>query len=124
MKKLFKSKKRITELVLIAALLVLSAVLYFVLNGGTPGAAVIVRVKGAEIASYPLSADGSYPLNGGTNTLVIARGQAYLTQCDCPDKLCEKQGKIHFAGQCITCLPNRLTVTVIGAESSGIDAMT
>ena len=125
MKKLFSEKKRIVDVVLIAALLVLSAVLYLVINGGrTPGAYAVIRVDGETVGSYPLSENGSFALNGGSNTLVIEDGIAWLSYADCPDKLCMKQGKVHYEGQCLTCLPNKLTVTVEGGESNGIDFVT
>ena len=77
------------------------------------GAALVVRVNGSEVARYALTETGDYPLNGGTNVLHIENGSAWLTDADCPDKLCMKQGKIQYTGQTITCLPNRLTVTVM-----------
>ena len=52
------------------------------------------------------------------NILVIEDGRAYLSDANCPDKLCVHQGKISRTGEVITCLPNKLTVTVFGAEES------
>ena len=105
------------DLLLIAGLLLLTLTLFFLFiwNQDT-GAAVVVAVDGKEVARYSLEENGTYVLNGGTNTLVIEDGKAFLTQADCPDHLCVKQGKINGAGQVITCLPNRLTVTVVGTE--------
>jgi hypothetical protein len=79
---------------------------------------VTVKVDGIEVAEYSLSKNGTYPLNGGTNILVIENRKAYLTDANCPDKLCVHQGKISMTGETITCLPNKLTVTVFGAEES------
>ena len=101
--------------------LLLSAALFAVLQFGKPaGAEVVVRVDGQEKARYPLTQNGRYELNGGTNILVIEDGAAYLSEADCPDKLCVRMGKISVSGQVITCLPNRLTVTVYGVDG-GID---
>ena len=75
-----------------------------------------VMVEGKEIGVYSLSRDSEYSLNGGTNTLIIKDGKAYMADADCPDKLCVRQGKIHRNGETITCLPNKLTVTVIDEE--------
>ncbi len=112
-------KKR--DFILIGAILVIAAVLLGVFTLlREPGAYVIVRVDGQEIARYSLSENGEYPLNGGTNTLQIENGRAYLTEADCPDHLCVKQGKVHLSGETITCLPNKLTVTVYGADQ-GVD---
>ena len=77
---------------------------------------VLVRVEGKEVARYSLQIDGEYQLNGGTNVLKIQDGKAYLIYADCPDHLCINQGKISQNGQTITCLPNRLTITVVSDD--------
>jgi hypothetical protein len=121
MRKLFSDKKR-ADLILVVALLLLAGVLYLSMNANRQeGGVVVVRVDGVETERHSLAVDGTFPLNGGTNILVIRDGQAWLSEADCPDLLCVKQGKIHYTGQVITCLPNRLTVTVEGGESNGVD---
>lgn len=85
------------------------------------GAYVIVRVDGEQVAKYSLSEDGQYELNGGTNILRIKGGKAYLVSANCPDHLCVKQGKIDEVGETITCLPNRLTVTVYGSDKGEVE---
>lgn len=111
------SKKRLADFGIIAGLLILAGVLFFLyFNKGEAGAGVIVRVDGVETARYSLSESGRYELNGGTNILVIEDGAAYMLQADCPDHICVSQGKIRYTGQCITCLPNKLTVTVYGTD--------
>ena len=82
---------------------------------------VVVKVDGNEVARYSLTQDGEYSLNGGTNVLRIENGKAYLVSANCPDHLCVKQGKIRADGQGITCLPNRLTVTVYGGADNEVD---
>ena len=119
-----KGKRLYWDLALIAFFLLLSATLYAGLRlGQTAGARVVVRVNGQEVATYSLAQDGLYELNGGSNILVIQDGEAYLTDANCPDKLCVGQGKIRVSGQVITCLPNRLTVTVYGVDG-GVDIVT
>ena len=85
------------------------------------GGVAVVRVDGAEVERHSLAVNGTFPLNGGSNVLVIEDGKAWISEADCPDRICVRQGKIHYTGQVITCLPNRLTVTVEGGESNGID---
>ena len=121
MRKLLSNKKR-ADLILVVALLLLAGALYLTLNANRQeGGVVVVRVDGVETERHSLAVDGTFPLNGGTNILVIRDGQAWLSEANCPDLLCVKQGKIHYTGQVITCLPNRLTVTVEGGESNGVD---
>ena len=108
-------KKR--DIILIASILVIAlAAFLFIELGKEEGARVVVAVEGREIATYSLSENGEYSLNGGTNILHIEGGKAWLTEANCPDKLCVHQGKIDKTGEVITCLPNKLTVTVKGAE--------
>ena len=122
MKKLFENRKLRLDLILIVGLLLLAGVLYLALNRGRQeGGLVVIRVNGVETERHSLALNGTFPLNGGSNILVIQDGQAWLSEANCPDHICVKQGKIHYTGQVITCLPNRLTVTVEGGESDGVD---
>lgn len=124
MKKLFSDKKLLTDVIVVAALLLLSGALLLGMRvTRQDGACAIVRVNGEEVARYSLDADGTYPLNGGTNILVIENRSAHLIEANCPDKLCVRQGVIQYTGQCITCLPNKLTVTVEGVDG-GVDIYT
>lgn len=100
---------------------VIAAVCLTVFLTKEDGTYVIVRVDGQQVATYSLAENGEYPLNGGTNILCIREGKAFLTEADCPDHLCVKQGKIDQTGETITCLPNRLTVTVYGAGDSEVE---
>lgn len=117
-----KNKKLIADIALIAVLLLVTLGSYLAFNMTTEkGKMAVVKVNNVEIGRYSLDVDGEYSLNGGTNILVIENHSAYLIDADCPDKLCVKQGKIKSTGQCITCLPNKLTVTIVGDGDSGVD---
>lgn len=122
MSRLFADKKLRNDLILILGLLLLAGVLYLALNlGRREGGVAVVRVDGVEVERHSLAVNGTFPLNGGSNVLVIEDGKAWISEADCPDRICVRQGKIHYTGQVITCLPNRLTVTVEGGESDGVD---
>ena len=110
-------KKR--DLILIASILIIAIALFLVVEiTKEEGAGVTVKVDGNTVAEYSLAKNGTHSLNGGTNILVIEDGKAYLSDANCPDKLCVHQGKISMTGETITCLPNKLTVTVFGTEES------
>ena len=105
------------DILLIAALLLVSALAVGLLMlTRTVGERVIVEQNGTQVAVYALGVDGEYPLNGGTNILVIKNGEAYLSYADCPDKVCVNTGRIKYEGQTIVCLPNKLSVTVRGTD--------
>lgn len=108
-------KKAKADAILIAFCLLLAVLLYFLLSGRSEsGILAVVRIDGVTVAEYPLNVDGTYYLNDGTNVLIIKSGAAHMEDADCPDKLCVRQGTISRTGQCITCLPNRITVTIEG----------
>ena len=118
------------DLILVAVLLVAAFALFFGLRArqardtGT-GAQAVVTVEGREVGRYPLSKNGTFPLNGGTNILVVENGEAWVSEANCPDKVCMGMGKISRNGEFIACLPNRLLVVVEGAaEDSPVDGMT
>ena len=107
------------DFILIGAILAIILIVFAVIQlTEKDGSYVVVKVNGEEVAKYSLSENGEYELNGGTNILRIADGKAFLTDADCPDHLCVNQGKISKSGQTITCLPNRLTVTVYSVDES------
>ena len=107
------------DLILIGAILAVIIIVFLVVTlTKKEGDYVIVRIDGERVARYSLSVDGEYELNGGTNILCIEGGKAYLTEANCPDRLCVNQGKIDQSGETITCLPNRLTVTVYSADGN------
>lgn len=111
-------KKPVLDLLLIGGLLLLALVCYLLFAGGKgEGNVAVVCVNGVETGRYPLDQNGRYPLNGGSNILIIEDGAAWLEDADCPDKLCVRQGKVHLDGQVITCLPNKLTITICADNS-------
>ena len=114
-------KKYRLDIIVISSLILLSILVLLIINlTRKEGAIAIVEIDGAVSAQYPLSVDGVFPLNGGTNVLVIEGGTAYLSYSNCPDHICENTGKIHYVGQTIVCLPNRLSVTIRG-DGDGVD---
>ena len=57
--------------------------------------------------------------------LKVENGEAWVSEANCPDKVCMGMGKISRNGEFIACLPNRLLVVVEGAaEDSPVDGMT
>ena len=110
------------DILVIIGVLILALISYFAIElTKEDGGAVIVRINGNEVATYSLMIDAQYELNGGTNILCVKDKEAYLIDADCPDHLCVKQGKISKNGETITCLPNKLTITVIGGQDSSVE---
>lgn len=99
----------------------LGGILLFLL--GERGQKVQVRVGGEVQAMYRLEDNGRYHIEGvegGSNTLVIQDGKAWIEDASCPDGLCMHMGKIMQQGQSIVCLPNQVVIEITdtGAEQS------
>ena len=120
-------KKHRISIIVVASLLLLSltALLIFSLTrvegADLPTAAVEITVDGEIVATYSLFDDGTYVLNGGTNAIVIDGARVYMIHSDCPDHTCERTGKIKYVGQSIICLPNKLSVTIVGESEDAVD---
>lgn len=127
--KVFKEiiKKHRLSIIVVASLLLLSltALLIFSLTrvegADVPTAAVEITVDGEIVATYSLFDDGTYVLNGGTNAIVIEDARVYMIHSECPDHTCERTGKIKYVGQSIICLPNKLSVTIVGESEDAVD---
>ena len=86
----------------------------------------IVTVDGKEYGTYNLSKDQTIEIKQKTtvtNVLVIADGEIFMQDATCPDKLCEKQGRKSRDKETIVCLPNKVVVTVVSDETTGIDSV-
>ncbi len=116
-------KRSLRADVIVISAILLAALLFvvFTLVLRKPGSVAVVEINGEFAGEYSLSEDGVFVLNGGTNTLVIENGEAYVKDSACPDRTCERTGKIRYVGQTIVCLPNRLSVTVKGDGDNGVD---
>lgn len=113
-----KRKTLVMDILLLGALLLLTGILYLAFGRATEsGEQAVVIIDGEIVARYPLNRDGIYVLNDGSNTLAIQDGFAWMQEADCPDHICMLLGKISMSGQMITCLPNKLIVTIEGGEA-------
>ena len=117
-----KNKKYRVDIIVIALILIFS--LSFLLISTltrVEGANLEVEIDGSVVGRYSLSVNGVYTLNGGTNILTVKDGAAYISYSDCPDHTCENTGKVRYVGQTIVCLPNKLSVTVVGEADNSVD---
>ncbi len=116
-------KKRLrADLLLIAALLLVSGVLllwrYRSRAGGNEAA---VYVDGRLEGSYPLDRDARISVGGGHNLLLIENGAADMIEADCPDRICVDMHPIRYVGETIICLPNRVLVQIEGPGEREVD---
>ena len=115
-------KKHRVDLIVISSLVLVSLLVLLVVTLTRQGGErVEVSLDGEVVGSYSLLVDGVYTINGGTNTLTISGGVAYMSYSSCPDHVCENTGRVRYVGEMIVCLPNRVTVTVVGQGGGAVD---
>lgn len=116
MNQIKKIHRKEADLFLVIGIIAVAVIIYACVKLFSPaGAVVVVNVNGEETARFPLDRDTTCHIegvDGGYNELCISEGAAYLTDADCPDKLCQSQGRITKAGESIICLPHRVAVII------------
>lgn len=104
-------------LILLAAGLI---ALWFVMRAApVQNPAAEIYQNGELIRTVPLSEDAEFTVNcsDGYNTVTVKDGEISVTAADCPDKVCIRTGAISGGGVPIVCLPHRLEIKIVNAES-------
>ncbi len=121
-----KQKTLKNDIVLICALLLLALAAWGALRlTKKPGGEAVVNVDGQTVAVLPLSEDTVLTVGadrGFTNIVEVSGGRVRVTEADCPDRLCVRQGWVSREGESVVCLPHKLIVTVRGGKN-GPDAI-
>lgn len=110
-----KNEKRFIFAVLLLALLLWG--IMTLLRPHSYGS-IRITVDGTEYGIYSLDEDQIISI-GDTNVCEIKDGKVRMTQAQCPDQLCIKQGAIDTSGGMIVCLPNKVTIEGEKTENSG-----
>ena len=74
------------------------------------GETVLIKQGNDIYGKYPLDKDTEIVLEH--NTIAIKDGTAYVSNADCPDKICYKHVPINRRGETIICLPNKVVVEI------------
>ena len=114
------------DLVIVAGILILAAVLHLLFSAGyrNDGADLTVEVfaGGALYRTEPLSGEARDIVvkgSDGVNVVRLEEGAVFMLEADCPGLLCVSQGPISHSGQSIACLPNRVLVVLTGDRERG-----
>jgi hypothetical protein len=112
-----KKKRLLADMLLIAGVLVIAAVVWLLLPRGSVGASAVVTVNGELYATLPLGEDAELLIEsagGGENLLVISGGKARVTESNCPNGVCIHTGAVSSEGQLIVCLPHKVVIEIVG----------
>ena len=122
-----KSTKCWVCLLTVAVLLSIGAII--LTRALTPrGQFARVFVDGTCIREIDLHGEG-LPLSftvmgadGGSNTIQVEEGRIRVSEADCPDQICVRQGWISDGTVPIVCLPHRLTIQIDTGGDDAFDA--
>lgn len=118
------------ELILLAVVFVAVCAMYLVNHFRYSSPASVVEVSVIDensnktvLKTFSLSENTEYTIvtsptsagdAEGINHLIIRDGAAWISEANCPNHDCVKNGKISQSGEILVCLPHRLTVTILG----------
>ena len=80
------------------------------------GERIEVRYAGELLGEYSLAVDGEHTFLDGAIVVKIEGGEAFVSHSDCPDGSCMLMGRVSAGGESIICLPNRISITVLGGR--------
>ena len=115
------------EILLLFVILAVALIFWLMLNQRSRGGEVVVEQDGEIICQLQLSTIEEpvhLELSGAAGHKVkveIDSSGAAIVSSDCPDQICVGTGRITKAGEAAICLPERVSVTIVGGSA---DAMT
>jgi hypothetical protein len=91
---------------------------FYLVGQKKAGNQVIVEQDGKVLFSAPLGSDREETFTGpvGETVMAIRNREVFISQSDCPRKICMGMGHIHRNGEVIACVPNHILVRVAGEE--------
>ena len=124
------NQHKINDLLLIGILLIAALIIGlgygFIQGRETKQPVAVVIIDGKEYGRFPLDQDTREHIelsDGSYNILVIENGVADMTEASCPDKICVNHKSINKKNESITCLPNKVIITIENGKESDVDFM-
>ncbi|MBP5404927.1 MAG: NusG domain II-containing protein [Clostridia bacterium] len=103
---------RVWDVFVLLLVLGLVAAALFMILLPSRGRTAEVFLDGEKVMTLRLDKDAVILLEH--LTLHVEDGELWVEDADCPDKICEKTGRISKKGQNIVCLPNRVVIKIAG----------
>ena len=122
------TKFRITDVIPMIAVMLLAVVILLIIHagGGHTADTAVIHCDGGETAvSLENDTEGTVESGGYTMKYRVSDGSICVCECDCPDKVCVRTGKISKPGETVVCMPAHIVITLTGGagdESADIKA--
>ena len=104
---------------------VIAVGIFLTSNQKNEAACLLINCGGSE-KTFDITRDTSFELenNGYTLTVIIENGEVFVSETDCPDRICRITGRITRPGQSIICVPAEISLTLIADGEGDYDAFT
>ncbi|NLY81835.1 MAG: NusG domain II-containing protein [Clostridiales bacterium] len=91
---------------------------YLVSSADDLGTHVKISIAGEVYGTYSLGEDRTITISKheNYNEIVIKNGKVFMSDADCPNKVCVKHSPIDSTGESIVCLPNKVLIEIVGGE--------
>lgn len=109
---------------IILSLFIFSLLLSF--YSGDKGNLVRVYVDRKIYAEYPITSEIEVNIKGSDGIelkMNITDEKIYISDSNCPDKVCEKSGNINETNESIICLPGKIVISVFSDNESKYDSI-
>lgn len=86
---------------------------------------VVVEVDGQVYQELPLAGPQELVIQQGEarNVVCVDATGVWMSQANCPDEQCVRQGRVTRVGSTLVCLPHRVVVRLEGTREDGLDAV-
>lgn len=90
-----------------------------------PAALAEVRAGGTLVGRYALDRERELQVDGrlGRSRVALGEGRARFVEAPCRNQVCVHRGWLRHDGDVAACLPNGLTLTLLGGGASRFDAL-
>lgn len=119
MKKLFTK----VDIIIIAVVLVLGLCL-LLLKPSVNGKRAVIRVDGKEYKTVDLENTDFLEITVNDVVIICENNEIYIKSSTCPDKICVNAGHLSKKGQSAVCVPNRVSVEILGEKQGTVGAVT
>lgn len=115
------NKKNILAVIIVMAVLI-ACIIFICINknSGEIGLYANIRVSGKTIYTLNLKEKNQISIDGANNVTVNIKtdnGYIWVEHSECPDKICEKTGKISHTNENIICLPAETVIEIHSSDN-------
>lgn len=117
-----KIKFKKGDIIVIISVIILIIIVSVLTFPKSSGKEVEISIDGKS-HFYPLNKDTTIETDGEFKNIVTIRNdEVWISNANCPDKLCKNTGKISKKGQSIICVPEKMIIRITGGGE--VDAIT